>query len=335
MSRFIFGALAAALLLPVARADDDHPEPFDPPNQEIDKELDESLRREYDENGRPIAPPPVNPDQDPPSGGAKDDDRLHLRLGGMAAYYYTQLKNVEVSRRKGAIGGAEVDFKDQGIADLEEEHSLTYRGWFDIGRFVAFQGGFRSTEFSDLKRAESSFTYGSTTFSQNQFVETEIELLSADLDVVIKPLNNRWIELGISFGARYVYWKTEFANPQNPTAREQDTAEALVPMIGMGLALRPARPIELFVRGRIGHFEYERKDTLRRRNGRLQFDEAYSKEATAAEFDLGLRIMLEDTIGVIAGYRLDYVAIESERAARADEVKGTAHGLYAGVVIQF
>lgn len=336
MSRLTLTILAALLALPLARADDDHPEgPFDPPNEEIDKDLDESLRREYDENGNPI-PPPVDPDQDPPSsGGGVDDDRLHLRLGGMVAYYYTQLKNVEISHREGALGGGEIDFDDQGIADLDEEHSLTYRAWFDIGRFVSLQGGFRSTQFSDLRRPTSTFTYGSTTFSQNQFLETEIEILSADFDVVIKPLNNRWVELGISFGGRYVYWETEFSNPQNAFTRERESTEALLPMIGMSLALRPARPIEIFARGRIGHFEYEREERFRRRNGTLEFDEARTKEATAAEVDLGLRLLIADTIGLIAGYRADFMHIESSRDSRAEEVKGVAHGLYAGVVLQF
>ena len=86
---------------------------------------------------------------------------------------------------------------------------------------------------------------------------------------------------------------------------------------------------------RFGHFEYEREENLRRRNGTLEFEEARNKEATAAEIDLGLRLLLEDTIGVIVGYRIDFMHIESERASRAEEVRGTAHGLYAGVVLQF
>ncbi|MEZ6184776.1 MAG: hypothetical protein R3F62_07180 [Planctomycetota bacterium] len=334
MSRLLLG-LSAALLFSVAPAfaDDDHPEPFDPPNEQIDRDLDDSLRREYDGNGQPL--PPVDPDQDPPSSPPKEDDRLHLRLGGMAAYYYTQLKNVEVSRREGAVGGADIDLDDQGL-DLDEEHSLTYRAWFDIGKFVSLQGGFRTTEYSDLRQPTSGFTFGSTTFAQGQYLETEIEVLSADFDVVIKPLNLSWIELGISFGARYVYWETRFSSPQNPATNEDQRSEALVPMVGMSLALRPVRPLELFVRGRIGHFEYEREEHYRRRSGgQLRLEEEYNKEATAAEFDAGIKLLIDDTIGLIAGYRLDFMEIESERASRAEAIKGTAHGLYAGLVIQF
>src|SRR5262245_29758902 len=79
--------------------------PFRPTNEQLDRELDRSLHQEYDEDHPPPAPPPP-----PTVTTQRDDDRgIKLRLGGLAAHYYTQLQDVRISYREGASGGDRID----------------------------------------------------------------------------------------------------------------------------------------------------------------------------------------------------------------------------------
>lgn len=314
---------------PAASEEDDGP-PFRVSDDAINEDLDRSLRKEFDEDHPP--PPEVTSAPPPP---VQEDDRLRLRLGGLAAHYYAQLQDVRVSYREGTSGGQKIEVdEDDAVADFDAENTQLYRAWFDIGKHVGFYGGFWRGVFRDDQPTTEGFTFGRTTFLVGELVDTRVELMTADLDLVIKPVNVRVFELGIHLGARYMFWETEFKT-QIPGRSERSRLEAAVPVIGASLALRPARWFELFARGRVGYLTYDRPKSTHFDDGELHTIDAKEKTAKTVEIDVGLKFIVADTIGLVAGYRLDHLRIEREVDERDEGVKGTAHGLYAGLILDF
>jgi hypothetical protein len=341
-ARMTFGAvlISSCLLAGAAPAQE-----FVPPNEQVDKELDESLQREYGPDGQPVEPgaeaPPAReiPPPPPPIDEDDEEDEWGLKLGALAAHYYTWIRDVNVSYREGLSGGARIELdRSAGAAKYDPEHSQTYRAWFDIGRWITLEAGFRRTVYrSEAQQSETSFTYGSTTFATGSLVETKLDQATIDADFVFKPVNNRWFELALHFGSRYLYTETQVRDPGNPQTRtERQRLEMALPMIGLGLAFRPIRELEFFARGRIGYFGYDR-------------DEAYvwdddddvhhvtpkEKSATSGELDAGVQLLLGDTIGIVAGWRLDYLDVEREVPQREEKIRSLSHGAYGGLILQF
>lgn len=314
---------------PVA-AQDEGP-PFRTSNDQVNDDLDRSLRQEFDEDHPP--PPGVAPP--PPPVVPEEDDRLRLRLGGFAAYYYSQLQDVRVSYREGSSGGQDIDVdEDDSIADFDPASTQLYRGWIDIGKHVGLYGGFWRGVFRDDQPTTQGFTFGNTTFVQGEYVYSRVELMTADLDLVIKPVNVRVFEFGLHLGTRYMFWETEFKSAV-PGKQERSRLEAALPVVGASFALRPARWFELFARSRVGYLSYDRPQTTRISDGDVHTIEAKEKSAKTVEVDVGVKFIFADTIGLIAGYRLDYLRIEREVDDRSEGVRGTAHGVYAGLILDF
>jgi hypothetical protein len=298
---------------PVTSADEGPP--FRTSNDQVNEDLDRSLRQEFDEDHppppdvAPAAPAVVDPD---------DDDRLRLRLGGLAAHYYSQLQDVRLSYREGTSGGEDIDVdEDDAIADFEPANTQLYRAWFDIGKHVGFYGGFWRGVFRDQKTTTQQFTFGRMTFLEGEDVSTRVELMTADLDLVVKPVNVRVFKSAV------------------PGRTERSRLEAALPVVGASLALRPARWFEIFARGRVGYLSYDRPQSTRIHDGDVDTIDAKEKEAKTVEIDVGLKFIFADTIGLIAGYRLDHLRIEREVDDRTEGVRGTAHGVYAGLILDF
>lgn len=301
------------------------PDDFKPSNDQVNRELDDSLRKEFE-------PPPPPPPPPPPVVVHRDRDRLELTLGGMAAHMVAVLSDVEVSHREQSRGGATIDLDRE--ADFDEVHTQTYRGWFEIGRHVALEGGYRGAVFRDTSVTLSAFDFGRATYAQNELVQKKIETATADLDLVLKPLNNRWIGLGIHLGARYMFWRTNFEG-SSLVNRDESTLEAVVPVIGASIAFRPFKWWEIFARGRVGYLSYDRDAGSYRHRGHRHYVEAKEKEAKSIEVDVGMQFLIADTIGLIVGVRADYMEIEREVDAREESARGTMKGVYAGLVLQF
>lgn len=318
----ILAAAGAARAQDAGSSDD-----FKPSNDQVNQELDDSLRREFE-------PPPPPPPPPPPVVVHRKDDRLKLTLGGMAAHMVAVLEDVEVSHRDNRKGGATIDLDRE--ADFDEEHTQTYRGWFEIGKHVAIEGGYRGALFRDTSVTLSAFDFGRSSYALNEVVQTKVQVATADLDLVLKPLNNRWIGLGIHLGARYMFWRTEL-NGSNlgQYNREDSTLEAVVPVIGASIAFRPFTWWEIFARGRVGYLSYEREGGSYRHQGHRHYVEAKEKEAKSVELDVGMQFLIYDTIGVIVGVRADYFDIEREVDARQESAQGTMKGVYGGLVLQF
>lgn len=330
-------SLAGVLVLPgVASAQESDGPPFRTSNDELNTELDQSLQQEFDEDhpAPTEPPPPVN------GGGAPtcDDDRLRLRLGGYAAHFYTQLQDVKILYREGTSGGLEVLIdEDQAVADFEPENTQLYRAYFDLGKHVSFEGGYwRGVYRSEGQANTNAFTFGRTTFAAGENLSTQFEVQIADLDLVVKPINNRWFMLGVHLGTRYVYWRSQIDSNDVPDRTEESTLEACMPVIGASIAFRPARVFEIFARARVGYLDYDRPESTRTEDdGEVDTIDAKHKISKSAELDVGVKLILFDTIGVIAGYRIDYIRVEREVEERTEGVRGTAHGVYAGLILDF
>lgn len=307
----------------IGRAQDGSGE-FKPSNDQVNKELDDSLRKEFE-------PPPPPPPPPPPVIVHHKDDRLKLTLGGMAAHMVAVLDDVTVSHRDHGTGGNDIDL-DQ-VSDFDEEHTQTYRAWFEIGRHVALEGGYRGGVFRDTSANPTAFVFGRSAYAAGEMLDTKIETCTADLDLVLKPLNNRWIGLGIHLGARYMFWRTDLKG--TGMNREESTLEAVVPVIGASIAFRPFKWWEIFARGRVGYLSYERDSGHYHHGDHDHYVEAKEKEAKSVELDVGMQFLIADTIGLIVGARLDYMDIEREVDAREESAKGTMKGVYAGLVLQF
>lgn len=313
---------------PPARGEVDGP-PFRTSEDQLNQELDRSLEDEYDEDH-----PAVDPGPPPAVAPPVEKDRFELRLGGLAAHYYSQLQDVRVRYREGGSGGAEIEVdKNDAVADFGPEHTQLYRGWLDLGKHVSFEGGYWRGVYRDTKEITQGFTFGRQSFAVGERVGTRVEMMTADLDLVVKPLNNRWVELGLHLGTRYMLWETEFKGPGG--REELSRIEAAVPVIGASIAFRPTRFMELFAKGRLGYLDYDRPRSSRYDDGDIDTIEAKEKSAKSVEVDVGVKFILADTIGVIAGYRLDHLRLEREVDERTEGVRGTAHGVYAGLILDF
>lgn len=327
----------------LAQDEDDHP-PFNPTNEQIDRELDASLEREYGPDGRPIERGPRVPGErrgaPPPPSDDDDDDGWEITLGGLAAHYHTYLRTARVAYREGSSGGSRIDLISQTGAgmDFDPESSQTYRTWIDFGKWVSLEGGYRHTVHRGQDTAANTFSYGTRTYQAGRLVESKLDLATIDADLVFKPLNNRWFEIALHFGARYIYADVDVAETQDPVnTRQRQRTEAAVPMVGLGIAFRPIRGVELFARGRIGHFGYERDAgfVYDEDDDELDYVPPKEKSATSGELDVGLQVVLFDTIGIIGGWRLDYIDMKREVTQRSEKIRAISHGLYAGMVLQF
>ena len=327
--------------------DADDPEAFTPSDDELDRELDESLREEFESEPEPdyeVVPPYKAP---PPKVDAERDDRLRLRLGGMAAYAWTAFHDLEISHAEGNRGGDTVVFdgydEDDDANSFEFENgSGYYRAWFDIGRYVTLQASYSHAGFSDTAALSNNpggtpgFVFGNTVFQTGDVAEVSYTRRVADFDIAVHPLNLDWIRLDVTFGARYVFFGTQVERHTRGYAKDEKNLEALIPMIGLGLSIRPVQPFEIFVRGRIGGIELEREEgTYRRRNGERRRVEPFRREQASVEVDAGFSLTLADTIGIIVGAKIDYLEIERENDDERTRFEGTASSLYAGVILNF
>jgi hypothetical protein len=349
-SRLLGAAALAGCLLVAAPAfagpadDDPSGEEFTPSEEELDQELDESLRDEYEwveEEEEPARPAPVAPPT------TRQQERgIKLRLGGMAAIGWTGFHDIEVSHRKNTRGGDTVIFDsedgDQENAFEFENGSGYYRAWFDIGSWVSLQGAYSHVSFRDAnvlgtsEGATPGFVFGDTTYQTGSILEVRHTLRIADFDVAIHPLNFDWLRLDVTLGARYVYWETTLDRRSGNFARERESLEALIPMIGLGISLRPVQPFEIFLRGRIGSIELERKEgTYRRRNGEREQIKPFKREQSSLEIDAGFSFTFDETIGLIVGARLDFLEIDRTTEDQHTRFEGTSSTLYAGVLLQF
>jgi hypothetical protein len=313
--------------------------PFRPSNEQIDENLDRTLEREYDADH----PPP------PPDGGVVEappatevhhdhDSKFKFHIGGYAAHLYSGITDVQVGKGRGSFNTPVRLDGTNAIADFDNEHAQTYKMWIDFGKHVSLVGGYRRSLFHSNGPSGASFTFDQLRIGRNEQLGITLDTLSADLDLVIKPINNRWVSIDLHLGSRYMFFRTELqGNRPDRTARS--TLEAAVPVVGAGLAVRPFRWLELFARGRVGYLSYERPESNDRRGrgarGRFQSSPRREKTVKTGEIDIGMQFLIKETIGLVAGWRMDYMSFERRNDLEHEESRATVYGVYAGVVLQF
>ncbi len=331
-----FTVLAALLLLSAAPASAD--EAFTPSNEQIDEDLDRALEQEY--QGAAEAPPPPPPPPDYAGEATRERRGLEVRLGLMAAYFHAFLNDVKISRVDDGQGGGDIEFArfdagdDSPGFEFDGEGTGTYRAWLDLGKYISLTAGARYARFEDTRTLSAApggtpgFDYGATTFQTGDQLRAEFAILITDYDVVFKPLNNKWVTMELSLGGRYVQWNTELTGE---SGHEKDRLEAVLPMVGFGLTLRPIQELSLFGRARVGHLKLEYEDD----EDSVTVGEKTEREHTSLEADVGLSLIFEETFGFIAGYRFDYIELSRQKGNDSEGVEGVVHGLYGGLIVQF
>lgn len=311
---------------------------FTPSNESIDSDLDRTLESEYtDERGEPV--PDYAADSDGGQGApAARNPRDRVRLRIMGAYWRANLSGAEIEYGVGGFGGETIKLNDPDNDQYDEQQfddvgAGTYRMTLDLGRFVSLTGSFRHARFTASgfvtpgEGFEQGFDYGSTTWNLGDPYEAEIEVWTGDLDVLIRPVNRDCLTVDLSVGARYSRWETTLGDDVTP-GLENTVLESVIPMLGLGVALRPLQELEFFGKVRVGYLGYEIEDED-------DPTEDLERESTSLEVDLGISVTIADTIGFVVGYRLDYIEIERTTVDRDQRVGGTVHGPYAGLILNF
>ncbi|MBI3722342.1 hypothetical protein HY251_00070 [bacterium] len=330
---------------------------------DLDRELDETLSRTH---GDPNEPPPPHPHEDlapnrPPAeaplaveGGDTDAGRFRFRLGAMGAHWMARLYDVSVS--KGKAGGPVANLNlDDGSHDFKTDweyaQTQTYRAWIDLGDMFSIEGAGRNAVFRREGNSASNFTFGRASFFQNEFLKAKFEFTSVDLSLVVHPINCEMGQLDVFLGARYLWsdvkiqGTSRFAptmsgfpfpapaprplpNFSFPANQDSQTVEAILPMLGLGGAIRPIHfgsgsYFEIFARARVGGIDWE--------------NESGSKEYYAVSFEAegGIAIVFSNFIGLMAGYRFEYNEIERANERTFKYATWKSDGPFGGVLIQF
>lgn len=315
-------------------------------DEDVDRELNEALKKAHGAPGEP-APPPPPPEPEaepapPPKPPKKhkdedDDDPFRVYLFGMAAHWSARIFDVYVGSSKGGAYGPHVslDGEKNAVVDLEDDpaQTQTYWGSFGLGRYVSFSGGARTAFYRADSTSTRNFVFRGQQFFTGQALTTKFQFLTSDLNLEVHPANGKWGRLDLILGARYMMTDVTFRNRTTNTEVEQ-RVEAVVPMIGVGAAVRPihakAFTLELYARGRIGGLSYEQRGVTR--SGR-RIDREF--EAMAAEAEGGIALVFFDTLGVIGGYRFEMGEIDRQDRTDRKQSSWKSEGPFAGVLLQF
>jgi len=345
-ARVSWTTLALALCLGVSAGAHEE-EAFEPPNADVDRDLDEALEEEYSEPARPDPPSMARPRAPDYAATVQREEardrRVRVRLRMMAAYTHSLLSDVKLSKRHNGQGGDLVSFADSDTDadgnrfDFEGSGGGLYDVGLHLGKWVVLRIGARHAAFEETQQLTGfeggtpGFDFGGTSFATGSDLTAKFSFTTVDYDTVVRPLNNDWVTLDVSLGGRYLRWETEFSGP---SGIEDDVFEAWVPMIGLGLTLRPVRELGFFFKVRTGHIslEYDREDD----DSVVVTDaDTIEREHTALEVDVGLSLVFEDSFGFVAGYRGDYTELERTKGDDRKTLEASVHGAYAGFVIQF
>lgn len=322
----------------------------------------------------PIPPPPVDPNRRAPSYDDEDRD-FYVRLGVFGAHWAARVTGVSVSNARNGFHGDYVSLSGgKNAAGNLEGWSQTqlFKAWIDLGPWFSFDGGANRSFFTDTGQLNRDFVFRGQQFTTGSALQTRFQSLVADFNFVVHPVHGRFGHLDVLFGFRYLYSKVTFQSnggnglgpapqppvivfvnpgfgfspfflPQGPgpapfaqaSSRTSQTSEAVIPMIGIGGTLRPVHTkdvsVEIFARARAGGFEWQERGYSYRRNKWI--DRGFY--AYSSELDGGISLVLFQTLGLTAGYRMDVAFIERNDMRETNRSEWKAHGPYAGAFLQF
>lgn len=303
----------------------------------VDQELDDSLRRTYDGPVRPSEPIPDYAEREI----EKERDQFQVTLRLIAGVQLAWFEDLDIVYREGATGGQTASLLS-GQSDWEIEEGgaalptveLNLGGYFVI-RGAAWGGTWR--EDQNLLTNASALRFGETQFSAGQTVESQFDMLSADIQLGAHVVTHRYVRLGLFGGARYVGWETKLERVAGgPYVKETSRIESVVPTFTLTLDVSPTPWLELYVNGTAGWFGYETEDeVLVTLNGSPTRVPEKRRETTTLDAEGGLRLIFASHFGIYVGYRVGYLEIEREVPERKEGAKALAHGPVAGLLFQF
>jgi hypothetical protein len=287
----------------------------------LDRKLDETLRREYgDPNGLPAPPPPPPPAEPPyappPPPVTRDHDEwsdnpFQLRLGLLAAFVPVRLFDAKFTRAD--HGFSDDGWPASGHDDGDFGWAASARGaaWLDLGRYISIESAVQV--MGARTRGDRHRDSGGWWWDMGPHPETRVDILTADANLVVHPINCSWGQIDLLIGMRYLSvttkYRFDFGQGLGSSPMMSQNLEAAIPMIGIGGALRPVHTsgggftFEIYARIRAGGLDLE--------NGG-QRDRDWSDWrherwlAASVEAEGGVRFIFCDMIGLSTGVRYEY-----------------------------
>jgi hypothetical protein len=327
MALAMLGALGAADLpasaqeLPLPRLDEDA-SPSRPP-------LEAAPRYREGIEERPEVEAAAAPVDDEAS-DEDDEGRKRWSFGARLGGWLAEI-GVEVNIPRGALLGTDIDLESD--LDLDEPAVIRQGEVFMTSSYVALRFDYFAFEQDSSATLDANLSFAGVAFQAGLPVETELEVESAALRVVVTPFSFEYLELGAVIGARY-YRASGRISARNLalnglfTAPEaSDTVEVPLPLLGLS------------ARVFLGMFEL---------HGALQgFSLSYDLDdsvydASYFELELGVRVNVGDHFAVGLGYRGLLLSLtERERDAlavgneRKQEYQVEQSGLTAELRLRF
>ena len=305
----------------------------------VDTELDESLRRTYDQPARaPAEPVPDYAEREIEK--ERDEFQVTLRLhAGLQAAF---LEDLEIAYREGGTGGDNVELLSSDRSwDIGEAFAGIPTVELNLGGYFAIRGSAWGTSWREDENSittnTEAFQFGNTQFGLGETVESQFDMLTADIQLGAHVVTNRYVRLGLFGGARYVGWETTLERVAGGAyAKETSKIEAVVPTFTITFDVSPTPWLEFYVNGTAGWLGYESEDeqtvTI---NGAPTRVAERSRETTTLDAEAGIRLIFGGHFGIYAGYRVGFLEIEREVPERKEGVRSLTHGPVAGLLIQF
>jgi hypothetical protein len=366
--------LSVALAAGTARAQDTgtgrtpQPRPRRAPGDD-DQKLDDSLRREFEtpsneipEGERPPPPPPLREREveEPPPPPPRDRDRdkekdeLGLRLGALAGHWSAGVFNVRVASRKSDLGsGSAFQLEDSTRLDLQRSETQLYRGWLRYGG-VGLRFGFTSTLYRENGSVGNPFDFAGVQWNSETPVTVRFETYIVDVDGTFRPVATPFFDLDAILGIRYVWGSTQIKDRAGLGIDVGQSQNNFMPMVGLEGTIKAIPDLlSFYLRLQGGGFGYRTTGSSGARDRFPPFP-APSGPSTfvgptpssqgphfrennffSYEVELGCRLLYEDHIGFVFGYRLDTVGMLYETNSNRSRMEYAHEGPFIAFVAQY
>jgi hypothetical protein len=309
------------------------PQAWEGDDEKVDRRMRDALRREYGDPNRPLPqpqrhtarieeePPPPPPPPPPPR---KDEDvtSLDFRLMAMAGHWSAGIFDVRLSSRgPGGTGtGGSFDYADHVHGDELGNRSETqfYRAQVNLLKCFGLQATFREALYRSNDVVTQTFDYDGIQFNPGAVASTKLYNRIFDVDAVVRPIDDEHFNLDVYIGGRYVYAKTEISDGMpfslgGTGLSAVQVHEGGMPMFGLGFGVKPIRQFELFARTRFGGWEWEDDHDKVDRNTHTFTWHHSLRSMASVEAEAGIKVLFAETIGFVAGYRLEIVHLLYEK----------------------
>ena len=344
--RKTIGALALLLAASsplAAQEQKDWPEPREK-KPDIDKQLDDALRREYEKD--PLVPPvkprtgepekpekpetpekPEKPEDEKPPETPREEtktseEKLKLEWRFKWSHWNLEVTDLHVGASRHGGAGKSTTY---GLSDPARSDADGFSVGLDAGEWLTFEATFRYVVARGGELASRDFDLDGHTFLRDQVLDSKFTFLTTDLTAGFKVLHGENGHLDLLGGLRYIGTWMDVSHPGTPDAVGQ-SVEMLVPELGVGGTVHFATAKKALV------FEPYAKALI----GGMRFDAGARYRAFSLSVEAGERFLIADVIGVELGYRYELVNLDR---GSGGSITRAAHwragGMITGIVIQF